>query len=174
MAEASSKPPKAKAASPVTLALARLGHSLRVLAPLALATLLLVLGAFLAWQSWLVWQVERGAEEADRVRATTTAVIAAQIQQSEHRFEQALNDSSVQQALAQEEGASAREAAALALKQLLPDATDAKFFSPNLEEVLSGDLASLGYAKAAALMQAKVHPDHPLAEMRVEKDRADN
>jgi phosphomannomutase/phosphoglucomutase len=171
MAEASSKPPKAKAASPVTVALARLGHSLRVLAPLALATLLLVLGAFLAWQSWLVWQVEQGAEEADGVRATTIAVIAAQIQQREQRFEQALNDSSVQQALAQEESAPAREAAALALKQLLPDATDAEFFSPNLDEVLSGDLASLGYAKAAALMQAKVHPDHPLAEMHVEKDK---
>ena len=170
MAEARSKPPKAKTASPLNLALARLGPSLRVLAPLALATLLLVLGAFLAWQSWLVWQVEHGAEEADKVRATTIAVIAAQIQQKEQRFEQALQDRSVQQALAQEESASAREAAALALKRLLPDATDAQLFSPNLDEVLSGDLASLGYAKAAALMQAKVHPDHPLAEMRVEKD----
>ena len=171
MAEARSKPPKAKTASPLNLALARLGPSLRVLAPLALATLLLVLGAFLAWQSWLVWQVEHGAEEADNVRATTIAVIAAQIQQKEQRFEQALQDRSVQQALAQEESASAREAAALALKRLLPDATDAQLFSPNLDEVLSGDLASLGYAKAAALMQAKVHPDHPLAEMRAEKDK---
>ena len=171
MAEARSKPPKAKAASPLTLALARLGPTLRVLAPLALATLLLVLGAFLAWQSWLVWQVEHGAEEADSVRATTIAVIAAQIQQREQRFAQALQDSSVQQALAQEESAPARAAAALALKRLLPDATDAQLFSPNLDEVLSGDLASLGYAKAAALMQAKVHPDHPLAEMRVEKDK---
>ena len=171
MAEARSKPPKAKAASPLTLALARLGPSLRVLAPLALATLLLVLGAFLAWQSWLVWQLEHGAEEADSVRATTIAVIAAQIQQREQRFEQALQDSSVQQALAQAESAPARAAAALALKRLLPDATDAQLFSPNLDEVLSGDLVSLGYAKAAALMQAKVHPDHPLAEMRVEKDK---
>ncbi len=37
--------------------------------------------------------------------------------------------------------------------------------------MLSGDLAQLGYAKAAALMQAKINPDKPLAEMRVEKDK---
>jgi phosphomannomutase/phosphoglucomutase len=170
MAEANNKLPKAKSASPLAFGLARLGPAWRVLAPLALGTLLLVLGAFLVWQTWLVWQVDHGAQEADSVRATTIAAIAEQIRQREHRFEQALDDNRVQQALAQD-GAPAREAGALALKQLLPDATDAEFFSPNLDEVLSGNLVSLGYAKAAALMQAKVHPDHPLAQMRVEKNK---
>ena len=170
MAEASSKLLKAKSASPLRAALAHFGPTARILASLALGTLLLILGAFFAWQASLVWQVDRGTEEADGVRAATIAAIAAQIQQREQRFEQTLNAPSVQQALAQD-GAEARAAAAIALKQLVPEATDVELFSPNLDEVLSGDLSRLGYAKAAALMQAKVHPEHPLAEMRVEKDK---
>ncbi len=170
MVEASSKLPKAKSVSALSTMATHIGPTARILASLAVGMLLLFLAAFLAWQASLVWQVDRGSEGIDSVRNNTIAAIAAQIHQHEQQFEQALNAPSVQQALAQD-GVEARVAAATALKQLLPEATDAEFFSPNLDEVLSGNLEQLGYAKAAALMQAKVHPDHPLAEMRVEKDK---
>lgn len=166
MAEADSKQPISRLAAPLTALLRRIAPGLRVL-PLALGTLLLLLGGFLAWQGWLVWRTQTGIEEADGARASAIRAIALQIAASEQAAQKALADDSVQQALMQD-SAAGREAAAIALKQLLPDATDAAFFSPDLDEVLSGDISLIGYAKAAALMQAKVHPEHPPAEMRVE------
>ena len=133
----------------------------------ALAAVLIVVGAFALWQAWLVLEVGRGAAHADAVRAATVAAIVAQVQADQKVIAQAIEDASVQQALQQDDG---RVAAATALKRLLPTATDAEFFSANLDEVLSGDLRALGYAKAAALMQAKINPEQPLAEMRKEKD----
>ena len=150
--------------------LVRFGPSLRVLVPLAFATLLLALAGFFAWQGWLVWQTEHGAVEADRVRADTIIAIAGQIGRERQHAQQALLDPAVQQALGGAEDAPARAAAATAMKRLLPGATDVEFFSPNLDEVLSGDLQLIGYAKAAELMQAKVNPARPLAETRIEKD----
>jgi len=133
----------------------------------ALAAILIVVGAFALWQAWLVWQVERGAAQADLARTATATAIAAQVRADQQTIARALEDASVQQALRQDDG---RAPATTALKRLLPGATDAEFFSPNLDEVLSGDLRALGYAKAAALMQAKINPDQPLAEVRKEKD----
>ena len=150
--------------------LVRFGPSLRVLVPIAFATLLLALAGFFAWQGWLVWQTEHGAVEADRVRADTIIAIAGQIGRERQHAQQALLDPAVQQALGGAEDAPARAAAATAMKRLLPGATDVEFFSPNLDEVLSGDLQLIGYAKAAELMQAKVNPARPLAETRIEKD----
>ena len=146
--------------------LARFAPSLRVLMPLALATLLLVLGVFFAWQSLLVWRMEHGIEAAESARSATIAAIAEHVAQAKQVARQALEDASVQQALQMPDGTQARAAAGAALRQLLPDVTDAVFFSPDLDEVLKGDLHAIGYAKAAALMQAKVNPLDPLAEVR--------
>jgi phosphomannomutase/phosphoglucomutase len=169
MAEAVSKQPKTRLTAPLKALLTRFGSHLRLLVPLALGTLLLMLGLFLAWQAWLVWRTQYGIEEADGARAIAIAAIGQQIAQSEQAAQVALDDVGVQQALRQE-GAAGRGAAAAVLKQLLPDATDVTFFSPNLDEVLSGDIRLIGYAKAAALMQAKIHPEHPPAEMRIEPE----
>ncbi|MEO7876881.1 MAG: phosphomannomutase/phosphoglucomutase, partial [Dokdonella sp.] len=148
---------------------ARVAPALRILVPLALGMLLLFLGAFLIWQCTLIWRVDQGSEEADGARAMVINAIAAEIAQSEQAAQKALNDADLQQAL-RTEGAVARGAATARLKQLLPSVTDVAFFSPNLDEVLSGDLKQIGYAKAAALMQARLHPEHPPAEMRVEPE----
>jgi phosphomannomutase/phosphoglucomutase len=167
MVEVPSRKPTLRRPSRVRALLARFAPDLRVWVPLALATLLLALGAFLAWQTSLVWHAGHGIEQGERVRAGRVGAIAREIARSRERAQQALAADSVQQAL-REDGAAGRDAAGIALKAQLPDATDVQFFSPNLDEVLSGDLALLGYAKAAALMQAKVNPQRPLAEMRVE------
>ena len=130
--------------------------------PLALFTLLFAVGLFFAWQAWLIWRVDRGMDQADRVRETAVAAVAAAVRDRTRRSEEALGDAAVQQALT----AGDLVAAGAALRARLPEINDARFFSPDLDEVLSGDLAALGYARAAALMQAKVNPEHPLAEMR--------
>ena len=75
--------------------LVRFGPSLRVLVPLAFATLLLALAGFFAWQGWLVWQTEHGAVEADRVRADTIIAIAGQIGRERQHAQQALLDPAV-------------------------------------------------------------------------------
>ncbi len=113
MVEVSSKPPKARSASALTAVLTRFGPSARILLSFALGMVLLVLGAFLAWQASLVWQVDHGAAQADGVRATTIAAITKEIEEREARFELALNDASVQQPLAQDsaEGRSAAKTA---------------------------------------------------------------
>jgi phosphomannomutase/phosphoglucomutase len=169
MNKADSKRPGTRGTRSLSPAMARFVPQWRVLLPLALATLLLALGVFLAWQASLVWRAGHGVTQAESARTATIAAIAAQIGETRQRVQRAVANADVQHALRDENGAGL-EAAAIALKPLLPGATDVQFFSSNLKEVLSGDLALIGYAKAAALMQAKVNPDHPLAEMRVEKD----
>ncbi len=167
MAEADSRQDKSIATA--RSALARMAPDWRVLVPLALATFLLLGGVFFAWQAWVVFGAQRGAVEADRVRTQAIAEIATKIQGSEQRVQQAIESDAVQQAL--QEGAAGRDAAAAALMQALPGITDARFFSPDLDEVLSGDLKQIGFAKAAALMQAKIDPEHPAAQMRNEADK---
>jgi len=147
---------------------ARLLPGLRSLGPLALATALLVFGAFMGWQGWLLWLAQRGVASADVASEQVIARIAGYVREQQQMVRTAIDEGSVQQALQQ--GADGRPAAATALRQLLQGATDTEFFSPDLDEVLSGDLRVIGYAKAAALMQAKINPRQPLAEMRVEKE----
>ncbi len=149
---------------------ARQGGSFSRLATLALATLLLVLGGFFVWQAWLVHSAQRGSAQADVARNAIISQLARLIEQREQSAQQALATADVQQALAGGDSDASRDAAANAMKPHLPDATDVRFFSPHLQEVLSGDLIAMGYAKAAALMQAKVHPEHPLAQMQYEKN----
>ena len=151
----------------VAALLARLAPDLRRLGLLALGTLLLALGGFLAWQAWLVHSAEQGIATADRARSAAISAIATQIRQREGLVQQALASAPVQQALGSADEAG-RAAAAAALREALPQATDAELFSADLDEVLSGDLSRMGYAKAAALMQAKVHSEKPLVEMRIE------
>lgn len=146
----------------------RLAPALRTLGPFALGTFLLVFGAFMAWQTWLLWLGQRGADSADAARADAIGVIAGEVRESQRAVQQAIDDAVVQQHL--KLGAEGRGPAAEAMRQLLPNATDAEFFSADLDEVLSGDIKAIGYAKAAALMQAKINPKQPLAEMRTEKE----
>ena len=150
-------------------AMKQAGPRLRVLAPLGLATLLFAAGVFLAWQASLLWTAQHGVRSADQARLEAIAAIGTRIRVTEQRVQQALLDPAVQDAL--RTGEAGRVAAAQALRGAMPEILDAEFFSPDLDEVLAGDLGALGYAKAAALMKAKVHPERPLIETRIGSDR---
>jgi len=168
MVESEVKPAKARVKSQGRLA--RLMPDWRVLLPLTGATFMILLGLFLGWQSWLLLLVQHGSDEADRVRVQVVATLSDQIQQNVQRVQQGLAAPAVQQALA-EDGAARLEDAATALRQALPELNEAQFFGPNLDEVLSGDLKALGFAKASALMHAKVQADRTQAEMRFDADK---
>ncbi len=168
MGESEVRPAKAQATPQRSLA--RFLPDWRVLLPLTGATFLVVLGLFLGWQSWLLMLVQHGSDEADRVRVQVVATLSQQIQQNVQRVQQGLADPAVQQALAEDDTAKFQHAAT-ALRHALPELNEAQFFGPDLDEVLSGDLKAIGYARASALMHAKVQADRTQAEMRFDADR---
>lgn len=135
------------------------------LLPLALATLLLCLGFFLAWQGWLLWRTERGIAEADRVRDVAIATIARAVDEHVRTAREALASPALDPFLARGD----RAGAAAAARALLVEGAEVEFFSADLAEVMASDISTIGYAKAAALMQARVAPDRPLAEVRSEQ-----
>jgi len=150
--------------------IAILRRILRVLLPTALGTLLLALGVFLAWQAWLVHDAETGAQEVDQVRATAIAAVGAELKQTLDRVQTALANPAVLDALAQGDDAG-RNAAADAVRKDLPDLESIEFYSPGLEEILAGDLAKFGYAKAQMLMQAQAHAVPAPLQVRLEKGK---
>jgi phosphomannomutase/phosphoglucomutase len=150
--------------------LAPLKRIARVLLPLALGTLLLALGVFFAWQAWLVYDEERGAREADRVRATAIARVGGDLRQMLGRVQSALAEPAVVDALAKDDDAGRQEAAAAA-RAALPGMKQVEFYSPALDEILAGDLAQFGYAKAQMLMQAQSRAAPAPMQMRTTDER---
>ena len=145
-----------------------LGRIARTLLPVAIGTLLLAAGVFFAWQAWLVRDAENGAAEADEVRAQAIQAISAVIADTQNRVREALASAAVTDPLSG--GVEGRESAATAFRAAVPDASTVAFFSPGLDEVLAGDLAAFGYARAQMLMQAQAHSASAPVQMRVEKD----
>jgi phosphomannomutase/phosphoglucomutase len=162
--------PKSQISERTQAAVARVHRIVRVLLPLAIGTALLILGLFFAWQAWLVWSEESGAQEADNVRASAITAIGASLRQTVQRTQDALATPEVLAALSQ--GAAGRAAASDALAKALPDLREVDFYSPGLDEIIAGDLAKFGYAKAQMLMQAKSTAAPAPLQARVEKGRA--
>ncbi|HUW54557.1 MAG TPA: phosphomannomutase/phosphoglucomutase [Rhodanobacter sp.] len=119
------------------------------LLPLGGATLLLLLGLFCTWQTWLIAS-ERG--EIERVHAAQDQVVrslAAEI---------ASERSKVEKALAARDPAvlmSDPVQAATALHLQLPQIARLEFYSADMNEVLHADYREFGYAKAAQLLSSQ-------------------
>ena len=119
------------------------------LLPLGGATLLLLLGLFFTWQTWLIAS-EHG--EIERVRAAQGQVVrslAAEI---------ASERSKVEKVLAARDPAALMSdpvQAATALRLQLPQIARLEFYSADLNEVLHADYREFGYAKAAQLLSAQ-------------------
>jgi phosphomannomutase/phosphoglucomutase len=151
-------------------AMARVRRSLRILLPLATGTALLALGVFFAWQTWIVSNEQAREEEGDRARSAAIEAISGEIRTTQQRVTSALSEPAVLDALAQGDAAG-REAATAAMKQAIPEIVDIEFYSPELNEIIAGDLAKFGYAKAQMLMQAQARAVSAPAQMRIEKGR---
>jgi len=167
MAANVTKKPKSQISERTHAAVLRVQRIVRVLLPLAIGTALLILGIFFSWQAWLVWSVETGASEADTVRSSAITAISATLRQTMQRVQDALATPEVLAALAQ--GPDGRAAASDALAKALPDLKDVEFYSPTLDEIIAGDLAKFGYAKAQMLMQAKSSAKAAPLQARVDK-----
>ncbi|MGA8279167.1 MAG: phosphomannomutase/phosphoglucomutase [Rhodanobacteraceae bacterium] len=148
------------------LRLPRIAWNWRGPALIGLATLLLALGAFLVWQSYLLLHERAGTAAAVRERHALVGAIGDEISRTRVRIENALSRDSVQQALVPGDDAS-RVAAAAALKKIMPEIEQATFYSAAMNEVIEGDLGRLGYGKAALLMQARLSGKAASAEMQI-------
>ena len=121
--------------------------------PLFGGTLLLILGVFFGWQSWLVISEIRGASHSEEVRNAEIHVLGEKVSEIRIRVNKAVDSKAVTSALSAEAG-DTHAAAARALKQVLPELIAVDFYRADLEEVFASDFAKFGYAKAAMLVQA--------------------
>ncbi|WP_266158993.1 phosphomannomutase/phosphoglucomutase [Dyella silvatica] len=128
------------------------------LLPLAGGTLLLLLGLFCLWQTWLI---------ADEGSAITRVHLAQDQVVKAMEAEVAAQRSKVEQVLATVDPASLsgnRDALLANLRQQLPQLLRLELFSGNLDEVLHANYHDFGYAKAAQLMTAQSADDGTLMQ----------
>src|SRR6185312_6365647 len=115
--------------------------------PLALGTLLLLLGAFCAWQTWLI--ADEGSAATRVQQARDEAV------QKLEQVVTALDPATLQ---------GDRAALVAALHSKLPQALKLDVYSGSLGEVLHANFREFGYAKAAQLMAAQTDDGLPPAQ----------
>ena len=130
---------------------------LRRLLPLAGATLLIVAGAFCAWQAWLIADESAAAERTRAAQRQTVSELASLYGAKRQQFLRAAADPSVEAVIDDHAAAAAR------LHALLPAAKVVEVYSAGLDEVVRANFREFGYAKAAQLMAALGSSEPPVA-----------
>ena len=119
------------------------------LLPLALGTLLTLLGAFCAWQTWLIADEGHAAERVRQARDGAVRQLAQVVAAQRETVQKAA--ASLDPVLLQGDHA----ALTAALQTKLPQARQVDVYSASLDEVVHADFHAFGYAKAAQLMAAQ-------------------
>ncbi|TAM38985.1 MAG: phosphomannomutase/phosphoglucomutase [Rhodanobacter sp.] len=117
--------------------------------PLAGSTLLLLLGLFCAWQTWLIADKNHANERVEAAQMQAVKAVADEVAVQRKRVEKAL--ARVDPATVMNDPA---QSAAL-LRLRLPNARQLELYSGDLKEVLHANYREFGYAKAAQLMAAQ-------------------
>jgi phosphomannomutase/phosphoglucomutase len=120
---------------------------------LGVGCLCLFAAAVCLWQSWLMVRELTGAHQMEGYTTSEVQALGKFAGDTRIRISQAVNSEAVTAALAAG-GDGAQDTARAALKQALPDLVSADFYKPDLSDVLSGDFAKFGYAKAAMLVRS--------------------
>ena len=126
--------------------------------PLAGGTLLLLLGLFCAWQTWLIADKGHAIERVQAAQVQAVKAVADEIARQRHVVEKAL----VMVDPATVMNDPAQSAAMLRLR--LPGARQLELYSGDLKEVLRANYREFGYAKAAQLMAAQTAEGMPPAQ----------
>ena len=119
----------------------------------AAACVLFVGGVFCLWQSWQIFSRNSGVSQVERVSQSEQRALEKFVADTRARVIAAVDSAPVTTPLAQG-GDEARDTAAQALKQALPDLESVEFFRADLNDVLRSDFAKFGYTKAALLVQS--------------------
>ncbi|HET7561328.1 MAG TPA: phosphomannomutase/phosphoglucomutase [Rhodanobacteraceae bacterium] len=118
---------------------------------LAIGTLMVLFALFMGWQSWLIYRQAEVAQTLVRVRSLTALNVSSVVSGKRQEVEAALSNPTLRAELAKGY-AGARESATQLLKGTLGDAESVTLYSPQLTEVLQGNLQQVGFARAAQLM----------------------
>jgi phosphomannomutase / phosphoglucomutase len=119
------------------------------LLPLAVGTVLLLLGLFCAWQAWLIASESGGVTRVHAAQDEAVRAVAAEVAGERRQVAQAID------ALDPATRQGDRIRLADALHARLPQALAVEVYSPGLDEVLHANYRAFGYAKAAQLMTAQ-------------------
>jgi phosphomannomutase/phosphoglucomutase len=135
-------------------------------------SLFLIAALFCFWQSWMMFRELSGARQIETYATAEVDALGKFVADTRARVIGAVNSDGVTSAL-MAGGDGAADAARAALKQALPDLVSAEFYKGDLSDVLSGDFAKFGYAKAAMLVRAhELNLGAPLqAHMKPNKQR---
>jgi len=114
---------------------------------------LLFVAALFGWQAFVIFDKGRVAAQIDQVTKWQVHELGEQVSTIRQRVLQAVNSATVTAALIAP-GDDSRRNAAVVLKQWLPELISVEFYRADLNEVLTGNFAKFGYAKAAMLIQA--------------------
>jgi phosphomannomutase/phosphoglucomutase len=128
------------------------------LLPLAGGTLLLLLGLFCVWQTWLIADEGHAIERVHAAQAQAVQAMSDEIAKQRRTVEKALATVDPSTAMSDP----VQSAAALRLK--LPQARKLELYSGDLNEVLRANYREFGYAKAAQLMAAQSAEGLPLVQ----------
>ena len=130
----------------------------RALLPLAGGTVLLLLGLFCAWQTWLIADEGSATERVHAAQDQAVQAISDEVAKQRGAIEKVLagvDPTSLMSDPAQ---------SAAALRQQLPQAKKLELYSGDLNEVLKANYREFGYAKAAQLMAAQSAEGLPLVQ----------
>ena len=119
----------------------------RRLLPLAAGTLLLGLGLFCAWQTWLIAIEQGAAERVEQAQQEAVRAVGEEIAATRTRASEAL---ATVDPIVQDDPA----LLAAAVRRRLPQVLAVEVYSAGLDEVLHADYRTFGYAKAAQLLAA--------------------
>jgi phosphomannomutase/phosphoglucomutase len=130
----------------------------RNLLPLIGGTVLLLLGLFCAWQTWLIADKGNAIQQVHVAQDQAVRVLADEIATQRSKIEKVLATTDPATLMTDP----AQSAAALRLQ--LPQVKKLELYSGDLNEVLKANYREFGYAKAAQLMAAQSAEGVPLAE----------
>jgi len=116
--------------------------------PLAAATLLIIAGAFCAWQAWLIADEGDAAERTRTAQQQVVSALGQQIGARKMQLLHALGDPAVQQGIDDHAATAAR------LRALLPGTRALELYNGGMDEVVRANFREFGYAKAAQLLAA--------------------
>jgi len=119
------------------------------LLPLAAGTLLLLLGLFAAWQTWLIADEGHANDRVHRAQQEAVHRITADLDAQRRAVRAALDH------IDPASLASAPDAVIAAVKAAVPQVRAVQFYSAALDEVLHANYREFGYAKAAQLIAAQ-------------------
>jgi len=119
---------------------------------LALGTLLVLFGLFMGWQAWLAKRQTDAAQSLAQARQDVAQKIGLIVADRRAQVVKALTQPALVAQLAAQDDAQTRETVAQRIKAETKDAEAVALYSPQLNEVLRGNLQQLGYARAAQLM----------------------